>query len=158
MATEYMYPRTAICDTCGKQFIQHSKDITTCTPCLLHPSTSHLIKERILMESPTRKEKICGCGCGTKFVPTGNCQKYAKGHKKPSQKTPPRKSVADFDSIDPTAETRTVPATLEVINQLARPIDSSIVEERENSRILSLLVATGIVTREKVDAARELIS
>jgi hypothetical protein len=133
------FPIEKPCDKCGKKFFAAISGQTTCTSCLVAPSRKDIIvpKQAIKPEgenmSRDLKEKPC-VDCLKQFKPTSNvqarclpCRKIYNASKKKNKKEAKMSEPA-----------------------LVSP-------ECADAVVLRMLVTVGLVTEEKVQAAREIV-
>lgn len=76
-----MRPIKKICVRCENPFDASIPGQDECLQCMLKPQRSddkQLPKELEMNKTANFAEKVCGCGCGAIFYPTGSRQKYRK--------------------------------------------------------------------------------
>jgi len=141
------FPIEKPCDKCGREFLAAISGQTTCTTCLFMPSRKNIIGPEQTIKPKgddmplDLKEKPC-VDCLKQFKPTSNVQKRCL----------PCKDIYNASKKKNKKETKTSGPVLIKKKKLPGFDDKS-----DDAMVLKMLVAIGLVTEEKMNAAREIV-
>jgi hypothetical protein len=138
------FPIEKPCDKCGREFLAAISGQTTCTTCLIMPSRKNIIGPEQTIKPKgddmplDLKEKPC-VDCLKQFKPTSNVQKRCL----------PCKEIYDASKKKNKKSARlSEPA-------LVKKKSPSLSPDCDDALVLRMLITVGLVTDEKVQAARD---